>query len=452
MNGAFASALKKMKEGIADGKLIKKDEHVLCALSGGADSVALLLLLKELDIKLYAAHLNHGIRAQEADRDEEFCKKLCAELDIPFVSGKANVPLEAAKSGKGLEEAAREIRYNFLSKVAYDFKCTKICTAHHADDNIETVLLHLIRGCGLNGLTGISPMRDNIVRPLLTLRKQELVDAVLEKGYTFVHDSTNDQTYNTRNYIRHNILPHIYSLNESADKAFHRMCVSLETDNKYLEDIANKLPPNMSRTSLAGLDMSILARYVRARYSDVAGKGKAPDAHTVDLIIKSIKSYETVKYDVTGDITVYISASGIEFLPRATDKKMVDAPLRWGENEIKELGYIILITDDESAVASFSQKYQCSVNTEISYDKIKEKGELSLYVRTVRRGDKYVYGKMHRDVRRQLINEKIPLQSRGTLPVIYGENGIVLVHGLRVCDSYAHQKGKKSAYIVISKI
>jgi tRNA(Ile)-lysidine synthase len=314
------------------------------------------------------------------------------------------------------------------------------------------VLLHIIRGCGLSGLTGIAPIRDNLVRPLLTLCKQELVEAVQEKGYTFVHDSTNDETYNTRNYIRHNILPHIYHLNGGADKTFYRMCASLDVDNEYLEKLSKDLPENMSREELAKLDKAILSRYVRRKYSAVFGKGKSPDARSTELVINAIKNGETVKYDVTGDATAYISTSGLEFCPRTKENVNVDERLKFGENIISPIGYRILITDDENKANSFTKIYSMATSVKVNFGKIVKEGEIDLFVRTVQKGDKYVYGKMTRDVRRQLINEKIPLQSRGTLPVIYGQDGIVLVHGLRVADCYRPEKNGKTAYIVICKL
>lgn len=452
INGAFASAFSKMKSAICEGALINEGENVLCALSGGADSVALLLLLNELNVNLYAAHLNHGIRGEEADRDELFCKRFCAELGVPLFSERADVPKISKENGKGLEETAREVRYEFLNRIAAENGCTKICTAHHADDNVETVLLHIIRGCGLNGLTGIAPIRDNLVRPLLTLRKQELVEVVREKGYTFVYDSTNSETDNTRNYIRHNILPHIYHLNESADKAFYRMCASLYCDSKYLDTLTDGLSENMSREELAELDKAILSRYVRRKYSAVFGKGKSPDARSTELVINAIKNGETVKYDVTGDATAYISASGVEFCPRIRENISFDECLELGENIISPIGYRILITDDENTVNSFTKIYSTATSVKVNFGKIIKDGALELRVRTVQKGDKYVYGKMTRDVRRQLINEKIPLQSRGTLPVIYGQDGIVVVHGLRVSDCYRPEKNGKTAYIVICRL
>ena len=129
------------------------------ALSGGADSVYLLHVLAEikdsLRIELCAAHLNHGIRGEEADRDELFSRQLCDRLAVPFVSEKVSIPEEMKKTGEGCEECARRVRYAFLDRAAKELGCSKIATAHHADDNIETVLLHMIRGCAISGLTGI---------------------------------------------------------------------------------------------------------------------------------------------------------------------------------------------------------------------------------------------------------------------------------------------------------
>lgn len=455
-NKTFESVLQRALSFIKEKKLFAEGERVLCALSGGADSVALLLILNELSaslrIKVLAAHLNHGIRGDEALRDEQFCIDLCKKLGIEAFVERADVPSEAKRLGKGLEETAREIRYAFLEKTANANSCTKICTAHHADDNIETVLMHLIRGSGLNGLTGISPIRDKIVRPLLTLSKAELEAAVLEKGFDFVHDSTNDGDDCTRNYIRHNILLHIYKLNNSADKAFARMCTSLAADNEYLEGVANSLPEKMSRKELADLHGAILARYVKRRFEDCTG-GKGLDAEAVAQIVEAIKDGKTVKYSVPCDLLAFISDSGLEFCTKNATRQELDSPLEWGENIISPIGYRIFITNDTESVNSFTKIYKPSILMKVKSDKITDGERLLARVRTRKTGDRYSYGKMHRDVRRQLISHKIPVQGRDRLPVLYTENdGIFLVTGLPLADGYNAKNGEKAVYIAISEM
>ena len=161
---------------------MEQGDRVICAISGGADSVALLwclyLLREQLDLKLSAAHLNHGLRGEESDRDEDFVRQLCAGYQIPLTVGRTQVQAQ----GRGLEDAARRARYTFLESLD---PAAKIATAHTADDNAETVLLHLIRGAGLRGLGGIAPARGRVIRPMLGVTRQE-VEAFLVPAGTAV--------------------------------------------------------------------------------------------------------------------------------------------------------------------------------------------------------------------------------------------------------------------------
>lgn len=456
MEATNKSVLERFEKHVAEERFFEKGDKVLCALSGGADSVALLVFLKELSdkfgITVCAAHLNHGIRGDEADRDEKFCATLCDSLKVPFVSEKADVPQIAAERKNGLEEAAREVRYDFLARALNNMGCNKLCTAHHADDNIETVLLHLIRGCGLDGLKGISAVRGNIVRPLLVFRKSELVDAITQMGYSFVHDSTNDDTYNSRNYIRHNILPHIYKLNESADRAFYRMCASLEADARYIEKQASALPENMKRDVLAECDDAVLARYIRMLYRKKTGKTSL-DNGSASLIAQAVKNGSTVSYDVQGDVTAFVNYGGIDFVKRCEPCGMDgEQSLEWGENLISPIGYKILITKNKNVAQSFTNIYKTATMTKVNFDKIIDNGQLAATVRGVKSGDEYVFGKMKRNVRRQLIAFKIPRQKRSRIPVLCTGDKIFLVHGLRLADGYAPTCEENTVYMAFAEI
>ncbi len=456
MKTVYKDTLEKFERHVSEKKLFSEGDRALCALSGGADSVALLVFLKKISdkfgITVYAAHLNHCIRGEEADRDERFCASLCDSLEIPFISEKIDVPSIASKRKNGLEEAAREVRYDFLNRIAKATNCNKICTAHHADDNIETVLLHLIRGCGLEGLKGIAAVRGNIVRPLLVFRKRELVDAITEMGYSFVHDSTNDDTYNSRNYIRSNILPHIYKLNESADKAFYRMCASLQADSEYIDGQASAIPENTKREKLAEYDDAVLARYIRLLYKKRTGKTSL-DNGSVLLIIRAVKCGDTVKYDVTGDTTAFVNYGGVDFLKRCegcdTEWKQ---SLEWGENFISPIGYKILITKNKNVAQSFTNIYKTATMTKVNSDKIIDKGQPAIIARGVKSGDEYIFGKMKRSVRRQLIAFKIPRQKRERLPVLCTDGEIFFVCGLRLADGYAPTCEENTVYVACAEI
>ena len=188
---------------------------LLVAYSGGADSRLLLSLTKDYGdthgVPVYAAHLHHGIRGEEADRDLAFCRRTAAALNIPLFEKRVDVPALAALSGRSLETEAREQRYEFFREIMEANKIPLLLTAHHADDQLETLLHRFLRGTGTHGLSGIPEVRPlaygTAVRPLLSLTKAEILTACTEMGLDFVTDSTNDQPFTTRNRIRKEIIP-----------------------------------------------------------------------------------------------------------------------------------------------------------------------------------------------------------------------------------------------------
>ena len=360
---------------------------------------------------------------------------------------------EAARRGAGLEECAREMRYAFLDEAAKKLQCNKICTAHHADDNIETVLLHIIRGTGLRGLTGIASVRGNIVRPLLTLRKSEIVSALDEAGIDYVHDSTNDETEYTRNYIRHNLLPHIYKLNESADKAFYRMCAAIARDDEFITSEAKKVDKGADRDTLNALPDAVLTRFISLRYEELMGVGRLPESTAIRLIADAVRNGASVKYDITGGVTAYISHSGIQ-LEKSGNNKAEDFfyRLKMGENIISPIGYKILITTDKKVADEWKNFYKLSILWCVKFDKISNDGEIAVFVRNRKSGDRYVFGGMSRDVRRQLINYKIPVQKRNSLPCFCTVEELFGVYGLPLSDGFMAKKSDTAVYVVTAEI
>ena len=178
--------------------------RVLCACSGGADSTALLHLLCSMPrVTVVCAHFNHRLRGAESDRDEAFVRSMCERLGVDCVCGGEDVAAAAAARGAGIEETARALRYAFLEETAVKCGCDRIATAHHAEDNAETVLMNLVRGSGLRGLCGIPPVRDGVIRPLLNATRKEILEYLAENGLSYVDDSTNELDDCARNRIRH---------------------------------------------------------------------------------------------------------------------------------------------------------------------------------------------------------------------------------------------------------
>ena len=207
-----------------DRELLPDNSRVLCAVSGGADSVALLALLREegRGIRVACAHFHHGLRGAEADRDEAFVRDLCARWDLPFFVGRGDAAACARERGISVETAARELRYAFREETADAWGADLIATAHTAGDNAETLLLHLARGTGLTGLTGIPRRRGRIVRPLLDVSRAEIEAWLGERGIPHVEDSTNALDEAARNRLRHSAIPALESVNGAFLKSVGR--------------------------------------------------------------------------------------------------------------------------------------------------------------------------------------------------------------------------------------
>ena len=211
-------------------EMVQKGDTLICAVSGGADSMALLwamyLMREKLGIHLAAAHFNHGLRGEESQRDETFVREFCQGYEIPLYVGSG----EVVPNEKGLEAAARDARYAFLQTLP-----GKIATAHTADDNAETVLMHLVRGTGLKGLGGISPVRGNVIRPMLTVKRQEVLEFLRHEHISWVEDSSNDTDAFLRNRIRHHVMPLLKEENPSLSKNLSLMAMDLREDAAALE-------------------------------------------------------------------------------------------------------------------------------------------------------------------------------------------------------------------------
>ena len=215
--------------------MVQPGDHVICAVSGGADSVALLfgmyLAKEKMGIRLSAAHFNHHLRGEESDRDARFVREFCDRFDIPLYEGQGQI----LPGEKGLEAAARDARYAFLRTLP-----GKIATAHTADDNAETLLLHLVRGTGLKGLGGITPVGENLIRPMLLVTRQE-VEAFLEEFcLKHMEDSSNETDAFLRNRLRHHVLPLLKQENPRLALALSETALRLRQDDAFLEAEARR--------------------------------------------------------------------------------------------------------------------------------------------------------------------------------------------------------------------
>ena len=225
--------LNKLREFSRQQELIQPGDSIVCAVSGGADSMALLwalyLLKEEWNLTVSAAHFNHNLRGAESDRDEAFVREFCEGYGIPLHVGSGTI----VPSKKGLEAAARDARYAFLRTLP-----GKIATAHTADDNAETLLMHLVRGTGLKGLGGIMPQNGNIIRPMLSITRQEIEDFLAEYAVDHITDSSNNGDDFLRNRLRHHVMPLLKEENPKLSQNLSAMALRLRQDEEALSQQA----------------------------------------------------------------------------------------------------------------------------------------------------------------------------------------------------------------------
>lgn len=234
--------INKVRCAIEKYNMFPKDSTVVAAVSGGSDSMALLLILNSLKneygFRLIAAHVNHGLRAVTAERDENFVRTKCASENIELHVLKADVASLAKEKGIGLEECGRNVRYDFFNSLGEN---VIIATAHNLSDRAETFLFNFARGSSLRGLCSIPPVRDNVVRPLIGCTKEEIVSFCKENSIEYVNDETNDDVKYSRNRIRHNIITELKKINPSFEFCAERCFESLNEDERYLHSLAVQL-------------------------------------------------------------------------------------------------------------------------------------------------------------------------------------------------------------------
>ena len=217
--------------------MLPEGAYVLAAVSGGVDSISLLHWLHERGVRVAAGHLHHGLRGEAADGDEAFVRDFCARRGIPFYVEHADVGALAQRQGISSEEAGRRARYDFLERTAREIGAARVATAHHADDNAETLLFQLIRGAR-SGLGGIAPVRDLYIRPFLGVKRAEIEAYAAANGLGHRLDAMNLDDAFARNYIRHEIMPRLATLNSAAATHMAETARTLRAESEYLDALA----------------------------------------------------------------------------------------------------------------------------------------------------------------------------------------------------------------------
>ena len=387
--------------------LIQPGDEVVCAVSGGADSVALLfalyLLQEKLEFTLRAAHFNHQLRAGESDRDEAFVRNLCDRYDIPLVVGTGAV--KASK--KGLEAAAREARYAFFRTLP-----GKIATAHTANDNAETVLLHLVRGTGLNGLGGITPKTDRIIRPMLGITRQDVLDFLQEYCLQYVTDSSNDTDAFLRNRLRHHVMPLLEAENPRLAENLSAMALQLRQDEAYLQESAEK-SATLEVSALRQMAPAIRSR-ILDRFLKESGVPE-PEYRHICLVQDLIFSQKpSARAELPGGVTI---ERCYDYL-RVMDSTSFE-PVR-------------LQCPGETVIPSLGLKVQCRqaeeiINTDWTFT-LSVSGQV--WLRSRKTGDEIRLPGGSKSLKKLYIDRKIPASQRHLIPVLASDEGVLAVGGI----------------------
>ena len=398
----------KLLQFVREQKLIEPGERIICAVSGGADSVAMLfafyLLKEKLKIQLEAAHYNHHLRGAESQRDAEFVQDFCARYDIPLHVGGGQVQ----PGKKGLEAAARDARYGFFQTLE-----GKIATAHTADDNAETVLLHLIRGTGLKGLGGIAPKRGKLIRPMLGITRQEVEDFLSEWGLPHVQDSSNDTDAFLRNRIRHHVMPLLRQENPKIGENLSKTALRLRLDEEYLtrQSAFEELPDVYAlRTLPPALRSRALEGFLKQN-----GVLEPEDAHIAQAEALVFSDNPSARAAFPGGVTISRSYDRLTVL---TDRAVIYETH--------------LACPGQTQIGDYRVICEPAVEIHNTQDTFTVRPSGTLVLRSRQAGDALRLPGGSRSLKKLLIDRKIPASQRDAIPVLCDDIGLLGVYSIGV--------------------
>lgn len=407
--------------------MLENCDRIVVGLSGGADSVCLLSVLNSLKAEygfsLVAAHINHGIRGAEAQRDEESCKRLCESLNVPLEILHADIPTLSKQQGIGEEECGRIVRYDFFRSLAG--KRGKIATAHNLNDNAETLLLNLVRGAGSKGACGIPPVRDNIIRPLIETDRESIEKYCKENNLQYVTDSTNLECEYSRNKIRIKVLTTLCEINQNAVGALSGFASRMREQEAFLESVVNEKYAQCVKNSVlyeaefSALDI-FLKKRIAGRFLSELSHGEVESKH-IDAFLRFVGSGKTL---VTASATEIVSRDGKIFKkPEQAEQFSVDFSL---DDKTVNLPFC------EISIEKYDTKDLQNLNKDmldnlIDCDKISN----TLILRNRKDGDKFTFSKRRvtKTVKKLFNEDKIPPEVRNRMIILDSDGEVVWLRG-----------------------
>ena len=431
----------KVKATIKKHSMLREKDRVLAGLSGGPDSVCLLLLLNQLKdeykLDLHAIYIDHGLRPEEIPAEIKFCKNLCENFNIPFITKSIDVISYAKELGLNKQEAARELRYKAFDEIALEKGANKIAIAHNADDQAETFFMRILRGSGQKGLSGIPPLRGKIIRPLIEIERNEIEEFLKSSSQSYVVDSSNIKKDYFRNWLRLTVMPEFTKKNPDLINTISRMSEIIREEDNYLELIVTKtlmklIPKKTDKTielflvPLENMDRVILRRVLRRAIDVVKGLRGISFIHIEDIMglikngdsgdrlylpkgIRVIKGYSTLI--LTSELPVKIGTYSLE-VP--------------GEIILREAEILIKSSIEEQSAERKAQEKSVAI---FDADKV----NTPLVIRSRKAGDFFYpagFGKKKK-LQDFFVDEKVPRDERDKIPLVLSGEDIVWIAGYR---------------------
>lgn len=419
--------------------MIEFGDGIVVGLSGGADSCSLLLslskLAKEFNIKLIAAHLNHGIRGNEADADMDFSQNFAESLDIECITKKVSVPEYATKHKLSEEAAGREVRYLFFNELCKEYNLSKIAVAHNLNDRAETIILNMLRGSGSNGIEGIKPVNTNIIRPLIDCTREEIERYCSLNSVLYVTDTTNTQNIYARNLVRNSIFKDMTAINSNAIGNIIRFSDILLSESDYIDTKANEYVYTddesgniyIKKDDFAIAHIALKRKVLLKAILALKKSTQNISFNQIDLICNN---FSTGKQYIIGD-GIYIYTTHNKII--VTDKNP----------DISDYSYKITIPGNvivKETGITYKVEYTCEYKKEKDtiYLSLDNTNEDNLIIRTRKDGDTFIPSGMtgRKKLKKFYIDSKINAHTKNLYPVIACENEILAVIPIRIGENY----------------
>ncbi|MCL6471304.1 MAG: tRNA lysidine(34) synthetase TilS [Firmicutes bacterium] len=442
-------------------RMLEAGDKVLVAVSGGPDSVALLHFLKQVEtvygLSLHVFHLNHEIRGREAAEDAQFVAGLASKLGVSSTLMRFDVPELAERNKLSLEEAAREARYRLMGDLAAKIKASKIALGHHADDQVETFLMRLIRGAGLEGLVSILPVRDLYIRPFIEITKDDILEYIKDNGLDFRIDASNEDLSILRNKIRHELIPLLTDYNPQFRGSLLKTIEVVREDQSHLNELTNAVFEALAdvgneivRMPIQGLlaqSLSLRRRLVRKSIKWVKSDLRGIEFKHVEAILRGLSEVPArFELELPGNIIVFTEYEQLVFA-----KKHLFAAPKLEVTELKIPGITFIeplgIAIEAEHISPRELKFEKNGNVaHLDAEKVPPK----LKVRTRKPGDAFMPFGMVGEKKLQdfLVDEKVPRRERDRIPIVVGDDKVIWVAGFRIDDRFKVTEDTKQVLVL----